>query len=181
MFHNPWMRTVFNALNSSPFSPFSGLTISGFSIFVQSASCLGAPVTSFVIMIVVLLPCSCLTNSAVFRPQYFTVMGHDTRFHLRGWDQQEASFSKGGSQKLLCYIGIYLQGHVRQRAIKLPLLLGKGAAPWCLLLSKSGVMVKAMDCRIVVSGFVFQSCYYVHFRANTLGKDMNPLILPAMG
>ena len=43
------------------------------------------------------------------------------------------------------------------------------------------VMVKAMDCRIVVSEFELQSCYYVHFRANTLGKSMNPLILPAMG
>ena len=43
-----------------------------------------------------------------------------------------------------------------------------------------GVMVKAMDCRIVVSDFVLQSRYYVHFRANTLGKGMNPLILPAM-
>ena len=37
------------------------------------------------------------------------------------------------------------------------------------------VMVKAMDCGIVVRE------YYVHFRANTLGKGMNPLILPAMG
>ena len=44
-----------------------------------------------------------------------------------------------------------------------------------------GVMVKAMDCGIVVSEFVLQSRYYVHFRANTLGKDMNLLILPAMG
>ena len=44
-----------------------------------------------------------------------------------------------------------------------------------------GVMVKAMDCVIVVSKFVLQSCYYVHFRANTLRKGMNPLILPAMG
>ena len=33
----------------------------------------------------------------------------------------------------------------------------------------------------VVSEFVLQSRYYVHFRTNTLGKDMNPLILPAMG
>ena len=47
--------------------------------------------------------------------------------------------------------------------------------------SPRGVMVKAMDCGIVVSEFVLQSHYYVHFRANTLGKDMNPLILPAMG
>ena len=44
-----------------------------------------------------------------------------------------------------------------------------------------GVMVKAMDCGIVVSEFVFQSRYYVHFQANTLGKGMNPIILPAMG
>ena len=43
------------------------------------------------------------------------------------------------------------------------------------------VMVKAMDCGIEVSEFALQSCYYVHFRANTLGKGMNPLILPAMG
>ena len=28
--------------------------------------------------------------------------------------------------------------------------------------------------------FELQSRYYVHFRANTLGKGMNPLILPAM-
>ena len=44
-----------------------------------------------------------------------------------------------------------------------------------------GVIVKAMDCGIVVNEFVLQSRYYVHFRANTLGKGMNPLILPAMG
>ena len=43
-----------------------------------------------------------------------------------------------------------------------------------------GVMVKAMDCEIVVREFVLQSRYYVHFRANTLGKGMNPYILPAM-
>ena len=41
-----------------------------------------------------------------------------------------------------------------------------------------GVMVKAMDCGIE---FVLQSRYYVRFRANTLGKGMNPLILTAMG
>ena len=37
-----------------------------------------------------------------------------------------------------------------------------------------GVMVKAMDCGIVVRAFVLQSRYYVHFWANTLGKGMNP-------
>ena len=41
-------------------------------------------------------------------------------------------------------------------------------------------MVKAMDCEIVVSEFEIQTRYYVHFRKNTPGKGMNPLILPAM-
>ena len=54
-----------------------------------------------------------------------------------------------------------------------PLLIGRGGP--------RGVMVKAMVCRIVVREFVLQSRYYVHFRANTLGKGMNPLILPPMG
>ena len=44
-----------------------------------------------------------------------------------------------------------------------------------------GVMVKAMDCEIVVSEFELQLRYYVHFRTNTRGKGMNPLILPTMG
>ena len=44
-----------------------------------------------------------------------------------------------------------------------------------------GVMVKALDCGIVVSKFELQSCYYIHFRTNTLEKGMNVLILPAMG
>ena len=44
-----------------------------------------------------------------------------------------------------------------------------------------GVMVKAMDCRIVGREFVLQSPYYSHFRANTLGKGMKPPILPSMG
>ena len=42
-------------------------------------------------------------------------------------------------------------------------------------------MVKAMDYEIVESKFELQSRYYVHFRANALGKGMNPLIFPAMG
>ena len=41
-------------------------------------------------------------------------------------------------------------------------------------------LCNGMDCGIVVSEFVLQSRCYVHFRANTLGKGMNPLILPAM-
>ena len=42
-------------------------------------------------------------------------------------------------------------------------------------------MVKALDCGIIVREFVLQSRYDIHFRANTPGKGMNPLILPAMG
>ena len=38
------------------------------------------------------------------------------------------------------------------------------------------VMVKAMD-----SGIVLQSRYYVHFRANTLGKGMKPPYPPNYG
>ena len=41
---------------------------------------------------------------------------------------------------------------------------------WC----HRGVMVKAMDCGIVVSEFVLQSRNYLHFRANTLGKGIKP-------
>ena len=52
-----------------------------------------------------------------------------------------------------------------------------GVSSWC----PRGVMVKAMDCGIVVSEFVLQLRYYVHICANNLGKGMNPLILPAMG
>ena len=40
------------------------------------------------------------------------------------------------------------------------------------------VMVKVLDCGIVVSEFELQSHYYVHFRTNTIGKGMNPLIPP---
>ena len=38
-----------------------------------------------------------------------------------------------------------------------------------------GVMVKALDSRIVISKFELQSHNYVHFRTNTLGKGMNML------
>ena len=53
---------------------------------------------------------------------------------------------------------------------------------WLIRGCHRGVVVKTMNCGIVVREFVLQSRYYVHFRANTLGKGMNPLILPpAMG
>ena len=63
-----------------------------------------------------------------------------------------------------------------------PLVIAPKAAITIGSLCPRGVMVKAMNCGIVVREFVLQSRYYVHFRANTLGKGMNPLILPpAMG
>ena len=40
-----------------------------------------------------------------------------------------------------------------------------------------GVMVKTVDCRIIVSEFKLSSHYYVHFQANNHGKGMKPLIL----
>ena len=43
------------------------------------------------------------------------------------------------------------------------------------------VVVNVLGWGIVVSEFELQSCYYVHFRTNTLGKGMNPLVLLAMG
>ena len=43
------------------------------------------------------------------------------------------------------------------------------------------VMVKSIECKILVSEFELQSRYYVHFQTHTIGKGMNPLMLPAMG
>ena len=43
-----------------------------------------------------------------------------------------------------------------------------------------GVIVP-LDCGIVVNEFELQSRNYIHFRTNTLGKGMDPFILPAIG
>ena len=47
-----------------------------------------------------------------------------------------------------------------------------------------GVMVKSLDCGIVVSGFELQLRYYVYFRTKPFGKVMNlpdsGLILPLL-
>ena len=45
----------------------------------------------------------------------------------------------------------------------------------------AALLVKTLDSRIVVSEFELQSRYYVHFRTNTIGKGMKPLILPSIG
>ena len=40
-------------------------------------------------------------------------------------------------------------------------------------------MAKVLDYGFEVSKFELQSCYYIRFQTNTLGKSMNPLIRPA--
>ena len=40
-----------------------------------------------------------------------------------------------------------------------------------------GVIVKALDCGIVIIEFELQWSHYVPFWTNNLGKGMNPLIL----
>ena len=42
-------------------------------------------------------------------------------------------------------------------------------------------MANVLECDIVVSKFELQLHYYVHFRTNTFGKGMNPLIPLVMG
>ena len=42
--------------------------------------------------------------------------------------------------------------------------------------SPHGLVAKVLNCKIVVSEFKLQDCYYVHFWINTLGKGMNLLI-----
>ena len=52
---------------------------------------------------------------------------------------------------------------------------------YVVLTNLFGHEIIPLDSGIVVREFVLQSRYYVHFQANTLGKGMNSLILPAMG
>ena len=42
--------------------------------------------------------------------------------------------------------------------------------------SPSIVMVKELDCSLQVTEFELQTYYYVHFRTNTLGKGIKPLV-----
>ena len=44
-----------------------------------------------------------------------------------------------------------------------------------------GIGANMLDDNIVVNEFKLWSRYDVYFQANTLGKDMKPLIPPAMG
>ena len=40
------------------------------------------------------------------------------------------------------------------------------------------VMANTLEYDIIVSKLKLQSCYYIHFHINTLGKDMNSFIPP---
>ena len=73
-------------------------------------------------------------------------------------------------------VNIYIYIYVGSVSVDVCLCVLYPRYNWC----PRGVIVKAMDCRIVVSEFVRQSRDYVHFRPNTLGKGMNHLTLPAM-
>ena len=55
---------------------------------------------------------------------------------------------------------------------------------FCFLLNLSlresrDAMANVLDCESVANEFEFQSCFYIHFRINTLGKGMNSPILPS--
>ena len=47
--------------------------------------------------------------------------------------------------------------------------------------SSSDVAANVLGCDQEVSEFEIQSGYYVHFRTNTLGEGMSPIISPALG
>ena len=43
-----------------------------------------------------------------------------------------------------------------------------------------GIVVKVLDCDIVVREFELELRYYFHFRTNTIGKGIKPVISSAM-
>ena len=68
------------------------------------------------------------------------------------------------------------------KVMVIPIVFGAlGMVPIYLRVCPCGVMVKVLDCGIVVSEFELQLRYYVPFRTNTLGKGMSTLILPTIG
>ena len=65
-------------------------------------------------------------------------------------------------------VGILISSHALKSLKCLGKTLREGDCP-------RGVMVKALDCGIVVNEFELQSRYYVYFLTNILAKGMNPL------
>ena len=45
----------------------------------------------------------------------------------------------------------------------------------CIRGSLYGIMAKVLDCSLKIGESELQPHYYIHFRNNTLGKDMTPL------
>ena len=81
--------------------------------------------------------------------------------------KMERRFLKGQRLTLNWIVSFYLLFIVRSFQI----LLG----------CPRGVMVKAMDCGIVVSEFEFQSRYYDDFRVNTIWERYEPPYPPSYG
>ena len=69
-----------------------------------------------------------------------------------------------------------LVGRVFSLSAEMQSVYSTALADWA-----SDVVTKVLNCKIVVCDFELQSCYYGHFRTNTLGKYMNSLILQTMG
>ena len=113
----------------------------------------------------------------------FSKSGYDLYFFLLQWGWVPNSYIEWSlnielklKYKNLCTNltskDIYLLKKKKKKVIKAS-IYWRGCPP-------RSVMVKVMDCRIVVSEFILQLHYCVHFWTNALGKDMNPLILPVM-
>ena len=49
-----------------------------------------------------------------------------------------------------------------------------------ILYGHHSIIAKVQDAGLEISEIELQSCYYIHFQTNTLGKGMNTLILPVM-
>ena len=66
-------------------------------------------------------------------------------------------------------------------SLSVPLSSSLSVCPFFWWGCPRGVMVKAMNCGIVVSEVELQPCYYVHFRTDTLGERYEPPYPPSYG
>ena len=114
-------------------------------------------------------------NTSLIFFSFFSVSFYDIKsgWTMRASNENKENEKKKKNNKKTRYLMLLLDQHMQTRREKTYHIMF-GVSSWC----PRGVMVKAMNCGIVVREFLLQSRYYVHFRANTLGKGMNPLILP---
>ena len=123
---------------------------------------------------------NCILQNSSY-PLESTINGNEKTAPKRGSKKKKKKKKKEKRKKCNSY-NHYLPSRVNTCAQCVHLTYPCTKRKVLSLTKPRGVMVKAMNCGIVVREFVLQSRYYVHFRANTLGKGMNPLILPpAMG